>query len=65
MTSFGGLSLSPLDNTDKFRHRCFDRQKMHVHNTIKENEFYTFGHFRCKMAIFKWEWKKVKVLPRP
>ena len=20
--------------------------------TVKENEYYTFGHFRCKMAFF-------------
>ena len=32
--------------------------------TVKENEYYTFGRLWCKMAFFKWEWRKVKVLPQ-
>ena len=32
-------------------------------HTVTQNEYYTFGHFRCKMAFFTRVWQKVKVLP--
>ena len=31
--------------------------------TVIQNEYHTFGHFRCKMAFFMRVWQKVKVLP--
>ena len=33
------------------------------HLWVIQNECYTFGHFRCKMAFFTRVWQKVKELP--
>ena len=49
------------------RDRLWDTTYQYVHTTttLGDNDSWPLGCFTSKIAIFKWSWQRVKVLPRP